>query len=107
MQHDLSNIALVPLGKHHCPALNRVFQEQELTDDGAIYDELDEDQYRAVVKGRLQEDDFVEDDGVGGYVDNGMDEWGGGGESEYEDDDDDDGTHARLFQARRDSGSTR
>lgn len=28
------------------------------------------------MKGRLQEDDFVVDDGVGGYVDNGMDEYG-------------------------------
>ncbi|KDQ26754.1 hypothetical protein PLEOSDRAFT_1105655 [Pleurotus ostreatus PC15] len=41
-----------------------------------IYDEVSEDQYKAVVKGRLQEDDFVVDDGVGGYVDNGMDEYG-------------------------------
>lgn len=23
----------------------------------------------------MQEDDFIEDDGVGGYVDNGMDDW--------------------------------
>jgi hypothetical protein len=28
------------------------------------------------VKGRLQRDDFVVDDGVGGYLDNGMDDWG-------------------------------
>ena len=28
------------------------------------------------MKGRLAKDDFIEDDGVGGYVDNGMDDFG-------------------------------
>jgi DNA polymerase alpha subunit A len=28
----------------------------------------------------LQKDDFVVDDGVGGYMDNGMDDWTGGSE---------------------------
>ncbi|KAJ7132213.1 hypothetical protein C8R44DRAFT_773372 [Mycena epipterygia] len=47
-------------------------------EDAEIYDEVTEDQYRSIVRGRLQRDDFVEDDGVGGYVDNGMEEdWGG------------------------------
>lgn len=34
-----------------------------------------EDQYKKIVKGRLQRDDFVVDDGIDGYADNGMDEW--------------------------------
>jgi DNA polymerase alpha subunit A len=34
------------------------------------------------VKGRLQKDDFVVDDGVGGYMDNGMDDWTGAGNDE-------------------------
>jgi len=38
-----------------------------------LYDEVDEEQYISIVKNRLDQDDFVEDDGVGGYVDNGMD----------------------------------
>lgn len=29
------------------------------------------------MRGRLQKDDFVVDDGVGGYMDNGMDDWTG------------------------------
>lgn len=29
------------------------------------------------MKGRLQKDDFVVDDGVSGYMDNGMDDWTG------------------------------
>ncbi|KAJ6624905.1 DNA polymerase alpha catalytic subunit [Mycena sp. CBHHK59/15] len=49
-----------------------------------LYDEVTEDQYKSIVRGRLQRDDFVEDDGVGGYVDNGMDDWGGADEEEPE-----------------------
>jgi len=37
---------------------------------------VSEDQYKDIVKGRLQQDDFVVDDGIGGYADNGMDDWG-------------------------------
>jgi DNA polymerase alpha subunit A len=41
-----------------------------------LYHEVSEAQYKRIVKGRLQEDDFVIDDGVGGYMDNGVDDWG-------------------------------
>ncbi|BGP49603.1 DNA-directed DNA polymerase alpha catalytic subunit pol1 [Rhodotorula kratochvilovae] len=52
-----------------------------------VYDEVDEDVYRSVVRGRLMEDDFIEEDnGVSGYADNGMDEWD---RSASENDDDD------------------
>ena len=37
---------------------------------------MDEDQYKSIVKGRLQRDDFIVDDGIEGYADNGMDDWG-------------------------------
>lgn len=41
-----------------------------------IYDEVDDSDYKVIVKGRLQEDDFIEeDDGVSGYADNGMEDW--------------------------------
>lgn len=33
------------------------------------------------MRGRLQKDDFVVDDGVGGYMDNGMDDFGDGDEA--------------------------
>ncbi|KAJ7493343.1 hypothetical protein B0H11DRAFT_2006017 [Mycena galericulata] len=59
-------------------------------EDTDIYDEVTEDQYRSIVRGRLQRDDFVEDDGVGGYVDNGMEEdWGRGDEEEPDSDEED------------------
>ncbi|PPQ85267.1 hypothetical protein CVT25_010040 [Psilocybe cyanescens] len=54
----------------------RVFKEQDVD----IYDEVSEEQYKKIVKGRLQRDDFVVDDGAEGYVDNGMDDWTGGDE---------------------------
>ncbi|GAA5873099.1 hypothetical protein JCM8547_006792 [Rhodosporidiobolus lusitaniae] len=48
----------------------------EVKEEEAVYDEVDEDVYRSVVRGRLMEDDFIEEDeGVSGYADNGMDEW--------------------------------
>jgi DNA polymerase alpha subunit A len=42
-----------------------------------LYDEVTEDQYKSIVRGRLEKDDFVVDDGVSGYMDNGMDDWAG------------------------------
>lgn len=45
------------------------------TDDANIYDEVDEDDYKAIVGKRLERDDFIEDDDGSGYIDNGMDVW--------------------------------
>ncbi|KAH9479795.1 DNA polymerase alpha catalytic subunit [Psilocybe cubensis] len=64
----------------------RVFKEEDVE----IYDEVSEDQYQKIVKGRLQRDDFVVDDGAEGYVDNGMDDWAGGDE-EFRDDSEEEG----------------
>ncbi|KAJ3994278.1 DNA polymerase family B-domain-containing protein [Lentinula boryana] len=55
-------------------------REYKAEEDVAIYDEVSEEAYKKIVKGRLQRDDFVEDDGVDGYADNGMDDWSGGEE---------------------------
>lgn len=51
-------------------------------EDDTIYDEVTEDQYKSIVRGRLQRDDFVVDDGAAGYVDNGMDDWTGGNDED-------------------------
>ncbi|KAF8552703.1 hypothetical protein OG21DRAFT_1511107 [Imleria badia] len=59
-------------------------------EDVALYDEVTEDQYKSIVKGRLQRDDFVVDDGIGGYMDNGMDDWTGQADADEEDDEDGD-----------------
>ncbi|KAG8835098.1 DNA-directed DNA polymerase alpha catalytic subunit pol1 [Serendipita sp. 399] len=46
------------------------------TGSSALYDEVSEDKYDEIVRDRLQQDDFVEDDGIDGYADNGMDDFG-------------------------------
>jgi hypothetical protein len=46
---------------------------KETEDD--IYEEVSEAEYRKIVKKRLDQDDFVVDDGVDGYADHGMDDW--------------------------------
>lgn len=54
-----------------------------------MYDEVTEEQYKSIVKGRLQRDDFVVDDGIAGYMDNGMDDWTGQDDADEEDEEDD------------------
>ncbi|KAF7289426.1 DNA polymerase [Mycena chlorophos] len=51
-------------------------------EDVGLYDEVTEEQYRRIVGARLQRDDFVEDDGVGGYADNGIEDWDGADEDD-------------------------
>ncbi|KAG5455802.1 MAG: DNA polymerase alpha subunit p180 N terminal-domain-containing protein, partial [Olpidium bornovanus] len=48
-----------------------------------IYDEVTAGHYNAIVKGRLQEEDFVVDDDVRGYAENGLEEWDDVREDEY------------------------
>ncbi|KAF8884051.1 DNA polymerase alpha catalytic subunit [Gymnopilus junonius] len=64
----------------------RVLKEE----DTELYDEVTEDQYKSIVKGRLQRDDFVVDDGAEGYVDNGMDDWTGGDEETHDSEEEED-----------------
>jgi DNA polymerase alpha subunit A len=40
-----------------------------------VYDEVDEEGYKKVVRGRLNRDDFVVDDTGEGYADDGREEW--------------------------------
>lgn len=47
----------------------------QIEDQGAIYDEVDEEGYKKVVRGRLNQDDFVVDDNGEGYADDGREEW--------------------------------
>ncbi|GAA5879617.1 hypothetical protein JCM3774_004286 [Rhodotorula dairenensis] len=63
----------------------------EVKEQEDVYDEVDEDVYRSVVRGRLMEDDFIEEDnGVSGYADHGMDEWDRSGSENDEDADEGD-----------------
>lgn len=47
----------------------------QVEDDAVIYDEVTEEQYKSIVRGRLAKDDFIVDDGVQGYTDNGTDDF--------------------------------
>ena len=50
-------------------------ESYQVEDKGAVYDEVDEEGYKQVVRGRLDKDDFVVDDTGEGYADDGREEW--------------------------------
>lgn len=50
----------------------RDYQVQQEAD---LYEEVDEDGYKRVVRERLNQDDFVIDDNGEGYADDGREEW--------------------------------
>ena len=60
--------ALRASGKSRLSSYN--VQEEE-----DLYDEVDEESYKKVVRGRLDQDDFVIDDNGEGYADDGREEW--------------------------------
>lgn len=47
----------------------------EVEDEGDVYEELDEEGYKKLVRKRLDQDDFVIDDNGEGYADDGREEW--------------------------------
>lgn len=53
----------------------KAFDNYEVEDVNALYDEVDEDGYKKIVRDRLNEDDFVVDDNGEGYADDGREDW--------------------------------
>lgn len=51
------------------------FDTYEVEETQALYEEVDEDQYKKIVRNRLNEDDFVVDDNGEGYADDGREDW--------------------------------
>lgn len=49
--------------------------DYEVEEEVNIYDEVDEEGYKKVVRGRLDQDDFVVDDNGEGYADDGREDW--------------------------------
>ncbi|KAH0542179.1 hypothetical protein FGG08_003400 [Glutinoglossum americanum] len=47
----------------------------EVQEEEELYEELDEEDYKKVVRDRLNQDDFVIDDNGEGYVDDGREDW--------------------------------
>lgn len=51
------------------------FSTYEVEEAESIYETVDDDQYKKVVRKRLDEDDFVVDDNGEGYADDGREDW--------------------------------
>ena len=49
----------------------------KVEEEDNIYEEVDEEGYKKVVRARLDQDDFVIDDNGEGYADDGREEWMG------------------------------
>jgi DNA polymerase alpha subunit A len=50
----------------------------EVAEEEQLYDTVDEDGYKKIVRNRLDQDDFVVGDSGEGYVDDGREEWDDG-----------------------------
>ena len=53
----------------------KTFDTYEVADADDLYEEVDENQYKKIVRDRLNQDDFVVDDNGEGYADDGREEW--------------------------------
>ncbi|KAI9146599.1 DNA polymerase alpha subunit p180 N terminal-domain-containing protein [Paraphysoderma sedebokerense] len=78
--------SLAALKEARNSGLSRLEQYQ-VAEDNPLYDEVNEDDYKRIVKQRLKEDDFVVDDDGSGYADLGFDDWN---TKQYYSDDDED-----------------
>lgn len=74
-------------------------ESYQIEDQGAVYDEVDEEGYKKVVRGRLNQDDFVVDDTGEGYADDGREEWQN--ERTYYSSDEEDATPLKGNAAKR------
>ncbi|KAF7531518.1 hypothetical protein G7054_g8818 [Neopestalotiopsis clavispora] len=53
----------------------KVFDSYEVEQEADLYEEVDENQYKNIVRDRLNQDDFVVDDNGEGYADDGREDW--------------------------------
>ncbi|PHH62526.1 hypothetical protein CDD81_6912 [Ophiocordyceps australis] len=53
----------------------KTFDVYQVDNAQDVYDEVDEDGYKKIVRNRLDQDDFVVDDNGEGYADDGREEW--------------------------------
>lgn len=56
----------------------------EVEEQEDLYEEVDEDGYKKVVRDRLNQDDFVIDDNGEGYADDGREDWDRDGRPGYD-----------------------
>lgn len=53
----------------------KAFDSYEVAQENDLYEEVDETEYKKIVRERLNQDDFVVDDNGEGYADDGREEW--------------------------------
>lgn len=66
------------------------FSSYEVEDEQQLYETVDEDDYKKLVRKRLDEDDFVVDDNGEGYADDGREDWQDERRPAYDSESDDD-----------------
>ncbi|KAJ4349852.1 DNA-directed DNA polymerase alpha catalytic subunit pol1 [Didymosphaeria variabile] len=78
--------ALAELRKNRAGGKTRLSSYQ-VAEEEQLYDEVDEEGYKKVVRDRLDQDDFIVDDNGEGYVDDGREDWEVDAATESEEDD--------------------
>jgi DNA polymerase alpha subunit A len=66
------------------------FSSYQVQDEEQLYETVDEDSYKKIVRTRLDRDDFVVDDNGEGYADDGREDWQNEQRQDYDDDESDD-----------------
>lgn len=62
------------------------FSSYEVQEEKQLYETVDEDSYKKIVRERLDEDDFVVDDNGEGYADDGREDWQDEKRNDYDSD---------------------
>lgn len=66
------------------------FSSYEVKEEAQLYETVDEDSYKKIVRKRLDEDDFVVDDNGAGYADDGREDWQDEKRNDYDSESEDD-----------------
>ncbi|RAH40530.1 DNA-directed DNA polymerase alpha catalytic subunit POL1 [Aspergillus brunneoviolaceus CBS 621.78] len=72
----------------------------EVEEQGDVYEEVDDEGYKKIIRNRLDQDDFVVDDNGEGYADDGREVWNERG-ADYDSESEDDELPARSKAAKR------
>ncbi|PYH47528.1 DNA-directed DNA polymerase alpha catalytic subunit POL1 [Aspergillus saccharolyticus JOP 1030-1] len=73
----------------------------EVEEQGDVYEEVDDEGYKKIIRNRLDQDDFVVDDNGEGYADDGREVWNERGGADYDSESEDDELPARSKAAKR------
>ncbi|PNS17184.1 hypothetical protein CAC42_7238 [Sphaceloma murrayae] len=77
------------------------FEDYEVKEADDLYEAVNEEEYKKVVRKRLDQDDFVVDDNGAGYADDGREEWDNEPQYETESDEELPGTRGKPAKRKR------